>query len=164
MFGVFPTPSHFSLSFEYSTWYSLSDSYKLPFSLVAGSQVIVNELTVPPVLEALITGSASISVTAGMSLKLSGKYIVLYCVSASFLSTASNLDALYCNPVISSMFLSVSAIAMTLNNLASFLVLPVCRAALESTHIESGSGLTVKAGDTLRLSSPFTWLSVLVSV
>ena len=58
----------------------------MPSLLVAGSHSAIKALTVPPVPAALITGSTSIFVTAGTVLKLSGKYTVLYCVRASFLS------------------------------------------------------------------------------
>ena len=88
-------------------------------------------------------------VTAGTSLKLSGKYIVLYFVRASFLSTASNFDALYSNPVTSNIFLSVSAIDMTRNSFASSFVLPVACAALEITHIDSCVGAALKADATV---------------
>ena len=90
-------------------------------------------------------------VGAGTSLKLSGKYIVLYCVSASFLSTASNLDALYSNAVISKRFFSFSIIDIILNSLASCFVLPVANAALDNIQICSASGAVLNAEATVRV-------------
>ena len=67
------------------------------------------------------------------------------------MSTASNLDALYSNAVISKRFLSCSIIDIILNSLASCFVLPVARAALDNIQIASCVGAVLKAELTVRV-------------
>ena len=81
-------------------------------------------------------------------------------MSSSFLSTASNLLALYSRPVISKLFISVSVIDITRKSLDSSFVLPVCKAALERVHIASAVGEAENALATLKLLGPFTESSV----
>ena len=72
---------------------------------------------------------------------------------------------MYSSPVTSNVFLSDSATAITLNSLASFLVLPVASAALDSIQIDSLVGAALNADATVRVFPLFdTAESVCVSV